>query len=448
MWTVVAGVVLAALYTVSPLTIWAGAFALAAAVVARRDVPDAERHLLTAILAAAFAFRLAAVAVIFFSSMPIHDDQFVGALTGDGAYSMSRALRSRDLLLGVPANKYDYVVAFDEYGRNSYVSFLTAVQMTFGPAPYGLRLINAVLFVAGALLLYRVTRDAFGSTPALIGLTALLFLPTLFVWSISLLKESLYFAGSALILWSAVVAIRARRWSARAWAVAAGLGGAFVIHDLRSGAVWLAAIGLAAGLTLRAVTASRRLFAGAALAASVACATVVMRPQIQHRVVHLLESTAKTHTGHVFTVGHAYKLLDDGFYFNPQTPAASTLTLDAGQSARYVLRAAISFLVVPAPWQLASLREVAFLPEQLLWYGVLILLPVGVAAGFRRDPVITCLLVGYVLPTAAVLALTNGNVGTLLRLRGLVTPYLVWLSAVGFCASLQLLAHGRRGAGS
>ena len=67
--------------------------------------------------------------------MPIHDDQFVGALTGDGAYSMSRALRSRDLVLGVPANKYDYVVAFDEYGRNSYVSFLTAVQMTFGPAP-------------------------------------------------------------------------------------------------------------------------------------------------------------------------------------------------------------------------------------------------------------------------------------------------------------------------
>ena len=186
MWSVVAGFVLAALYTVSPLTIWAGAFALAAAVVARRDVPDAERHLLTAILAAAFAFRLAAVAVIFFSSMPIHDDQFVGALTGDGAYSMSRALRSRDLLLGVPANKYDYVVAFDEYGRNSYVSFLTAVQMTFGPAPYGLRLINAVLFVAGALLLYRVTRDAFGSTPALIGLTALLFLPTLFVWSIRL----------------------------------------------------------------------------------------------------------------------------------------------------------------------------------------------------------------------------------------------------------------------
>ena len=131
-----------------------------------------------------------------------------------------------------------------------------------------------------------------------------------------------------------------------------------------------------------------------------------------------LESTAKTHTGHVFTVGHAYKLLDAGYYFNPQTPAASTLTLNAGQSARYVLRAAVSFAVVPAPWQLASVR---------------------------RDPLVTCLLLGFALPTAAVLALTNGNVGTLLRLRGLVTPYLVWVSAVGLCAWLATLARHRTG---
>jgi hypothetical protein len=54
------------------------------------------------------------------------------------------------------------------------------------------------------------------------------------------------------------------------------------------------------------------------------------------------------------------------------------------------------------------------------------------------------MLVGYVVPTAAALALTNGNVGTLLRLRGTVTPYLIWPAVVGFCATLQrLTATGR-----
>lgn len=436
------------LYTVSPLGLCAGALTLAAAALARRNLPDDERRMLTAIVATAVALRIAAIIAVFFTSIPIHDDQFVGGFTGDGVYSMARALRTRDLLLGVPANKYDYVVAFDEYGRNSYVSFLTVAQVAFGPAPYGVRLMNSAIFIAGALLLYRVTRDTLGPAPALIGLTALLFYPTLFVWSISLLKESLYFTGSALILWAAVVVIRADKWRARMYGVLAALAGAMVIRDLRSGAVWLAALGLTVGLAIRAATLSRRLAAAAAMAVVLALASLSIAQPVQGTVIRALESTAKTHTGHVFTVGHAYKLLDAGYYFNPQTPAASTLTLDAGQSARYVLRAVVSFLIVPAPWQLVSLRELAFLPEQLLWYAVLALLPIGVAAGWRRDPLITCLLLGYALPTAAVLALTNGNVGTLLRLRGLVTPYFVWLSAVGFCASLQMLTRRRPGAGS
>jgi hypothetical protein len=87
-----------------------------------------------------------------------------------------------------------------------------------------------------------------------------------------------------------------------------------------------------------------------------------------------------------------------------------------------------------------------YLPEQLVWYALLVLLAIGAVAAWRRDPLVTCLLLGYALPTACVLALTNGNVGTLLRLRGLVTPYLVWVSAVGFLASVQALVRHRTGA--
>ena len=93
------------------------------------------------------------------------------------------------------------------------------------------------------------------------------------------------------------------------------------------------------------------------------------------------------------------------------------------------------------PWQLQSARELAYLPEQVAWYGLLLLLPIGVVAGYRRDRFVTCMLAGYALPTAMALALTNGNVGTLLRLRGLVVPYLVWIGAVGFFAALGTLGQ-------
>jgi len=87
-----------------------------------------------------------------------------------------------------------------------------------------------------------------------------------------------------------------------------------------------------------------------------------------------------------------------------------------------------------------SARELLYLPEQVLWYVMVALLPVGIVAGWRRDRFVTMLLAGYMIPTAAAIALTNGNVGTLLRLRGIVIPYVVLLSAVGFIAALQWAA--------
>ena len=151
---------------------------------------------------------------------------------------------------------------------------------------------------------------------------------------------------------------------------------------------------------------------------------------------------AKQHTGHAFTVGHAYKTLDDSFYEDVRTPAASTLTLTAGQAARYIARSAYAFVTLPFPWQVETRSEAVFIPEQLVWYLVVVGALVGLWPAWRRDPFLTSLLVAAVLPTAAVVALTNGNVGTLVRLRGLVTPFLVWPAALGGIGAIQRVGLG------
>jgi hypothetical protein len=250
--------------------------------------------------------------------------------------------------------------------------------------------------------------------------------------------------GSTLILSGALGAVRARTWIHRAAAATVLTAGFLVVRDLRPGAIPLAALGLGCGLAALWATSNIRRFSLTVVAGLMVVGLGLNQPSVQQRVMAGLETAAKTHSGHVFTVGHAYKLLDEGFYFTPQPPIASTLTLTAGQAARFVIRGVISFFTVPWPWQFASVRELLYLPEQVLWYALIALLPIGVVAGWRRDKLVTCMLVGYVVPTAAALALTNGNVGTLLRLRGTVTPYLIWPAVVGFCATLQrLTATGR-----
>ena len=435
------GIACGALYTVSPLGAWCAALAAIVLTLAGRGLPSSERRTLNIILVAALVARLLAIGALFVINTPMHDDESVGMLSGDEAYGLSRALRTRDVMTGVPVTQYDYFVTNDEYGRNSYITLLTGIQVLFGPTPYSMRLLNTLLFMSGAILLFHTARSAFGSLPAFGGLIVMLFLPTLFLWSISLLKEPLYLFGTTLVITGAISMTRGRNWIGRALPNLGAVAGLALVSDLRPGALPLALIGLGCGLTgLIFFSLSARAKIAVATAAILLVFAIGSRPSAQERVTSALETTAKTHAGHVFTVGHSYKLLDEGFYFNPVTPAASTITLTAAEAARYVARAAVSFITVPLPWQLAATRELPYLPEQLLWYAMVVLLPIGLVAGWRRDPIATSLLAGYTLPTAAALALTNGNVGTLLRLRGIVIPYLIWLSAVGFCAALQRAA--------
>ena len=442
--TIGGGLLLAVAYTASPLGLLFLAATPLLCLVAGRGLPAHERRILTTILASALAARLLAVIALFVVGIPHHSDLAVGALSGDEAYNLGRALRIRDIMLGFGGTHYDYFVATDEYGRTSYLELLTRLQLAYGPAPYGLRLFNALLFTTGAAILFRMVRPAFGAVPAFLGLVGVLFLPSVFYASISLLKESLYFLATSAVLAAAVRLLRGRGIAGMLLALVTMAASLWVLDDLRRGAIVLATAGIATAVVMRLAFASRQRAVWALAGAVVVAAVAVTQPPLNERMLEGVTRAARQHSGHVFTVGHAYKLLDSGFYMNPATPASSSITLTPPQAVRFVMRALVSFLLTPLPWQAASRGELAFLPEHLLWYLLLATVPFGLVAGWRRDPLVTAVLIGFVLPTALVLALTNGNVGTLLRLRGLVTPHLMWLGILGMCVIGEALVARRR----
>lgn len=440
---VAAGIAVAAASVASPLSICVLLIAPFVARALARHLPDEERRMFYGVFAAAFAARVLLVAARFLAAMPDLNDLSIGGLGGDEAYYLSRAIRSRDIMLGFSHGTYDYFVTTDEYGRTSYLHLLTWLQIAFGPTPYSMRLLNSLFFLTGAALLFRTMRSTVGPVAALWAFVILLSVPSQFVSSTSLLKESLYFLVASALFCSVVQGFRSTMFSMRAWCIVIAFASLWLLDDLRRGAVILALAGFATGLAIRVVFQARWRVAAALVAVAIISVVALSRPSVRARAIDGLESAAKTHAGHVFTVGHAYKLMDDGFYVLPQSPANWDLTLTEPQAARFALRAAVSFLLTPLPWDMRSRSELAFIPEHMFWYALLALLPAGVLAGWKRDPLITSLLLGYALPTAAVLALTNGNVGTLLRLRGLVTPYLLWLSVLGFVSVVTALSTGR-----
>jgi hypothetical protein len=192
------------------------------------------------------------------------------------------------------------------------------------------------------------------------------------------------------------------------------------------------------------VTLRLRTAVVAAVAAVLLAAVAVRTPAVQDRLLAALQSSARMHGGHAFTIGHSYKVLDPEFYTEP---TFYTWTLTPAQAGRYVFRAIASFVVVPAPWQLESRAELAYLPEQIVWYLLVAFAPIGIVAGFKRDTLVTSLQVGYMAAAATGVALTSGNVGTLIRHRALTTPYLVWFSALGITMFVAWLSSRAQHAG-
>jgi hypothetical protein len=436
-----AGVVLGVLYTLSPLTVLSLAAMVAAAWLAARDMSSRERAWFFSILGLAVALRLIAIAGLFLSADPARP---FASFFGDEELFKQRTIWLRNVFTGVPISPADIIYVFDQVGRSSYLYLLAYIQALVGDAPYGLNVLNACWYVLAVLVLYRLVRRGYGKAAALGGMALMLFMPTLFSWSVSVLKESLYILLAAIELAAAVAIVRAPRLWQRLAAAAAVVACACALQSVRVGGLQLVLGGVTIGVAAVVFLTSPRRAAVSLALAPVVVLAIAMQPRVQERVLTEVRDAAFQHASHVWTPGYSYKLLDPHFYIDDRT---RVYRMTAPEAARFTVRALVNFVVVPRPSQIQSRAMLAYLPEQALWYAMLMLLPIGVVAGWRADPALTAMLLAHGVTAAAMVALTGGNIGTLTRHRGLVLPYFTWLAVMGGCHLVYRIRENSHDAG-
>lgn len=432
------GIAIGVAYTWSPLFVMAIiGFALLLRW-ARRIADATERRWVVALLAAAMAARVVAITAVLLATD--HDTTPFGWLFGDEEYFIRRGIWLSNIALGIPISLADVKYAFDDSIQTSFVWMLASLNVLVGPAPYGVRLVSALIYLAGAVALYRVVRPSFGKPASLLGLALLLFLPSLFVWSISVLKEPVFFALTAGVVALTIAAGRRSSQAMRAAAVVAIAAAAYAAETIRDGGLIVLGLGTAVGVA-GAFCAARPRAMVAVVALTAAILPVALADgRVQDQITAATAAAARRHWDHVTAPGHSYAIFDPPFYRQEPLPGRMTarerVTLVAGGLASYV--------TVPAPWQMLSRAELAYLPEQVIWYLMVILLPIGIAAGFGRDSFLTSILVAHLAVSVALVALTSGNVGTLVRHRALAMPYVAWFSGLGLTVVLAWLAGARR----
>ena len=211
--------------------------------------------------------------------------------------------------------------------------------------------------------------------------SVLLFLPSLFAWSISALKEPPYFLVGALLCWATVAVARARSVGRLAAALVCIAIAIAALQAIRDGGLLIGAAAVIGGWLIGSLASRPRAALTFAAAAPVVAIALFTLPAVQVRAQQEVRRAAKVHWGHINTAGYVYKTLDDRLY----AARDDADDMSRGETFRFLMRSAVDYVSVPQPWTIESRAALAFVPELMVWYALAALAPIGFVAALRRD---------------------------------------------------------------
>lgn len=339
----------------------------------------------------------------------------------DSGYYTLRSFYTTLYLQGVPLTPYTIrAVVKQIYGFTGFIYVLAGYFMVFGYGPISSRFINCFLGALTAVVIYFMVRRIFGRGPAKISAVLAAFFPSLFLWSVTNLKETSYIFFVYLMLLAAVKFKESRK----VIYIVISLVSLFIQTFLRGGYEEVIFIGLFvifADLFMEMVVALYKkkkltfiLFMGF-LAISL---LAVNRSRIMPKFELLKEKVLAQHRGISSATGSSYRLLS-------QDILNSQRTLTNSQFLQMVARGWLHILLEPFPWKIKTKLLLLSSPQIILWYGLLLFAVIGMVMAARYRFRESFILFLYFFFMASALGATGGNIGTIFRLRDVCTPVLL-----------------------
>jgi hypothetical protein len=382
-----------------------------------------------------------------------------------------------------------------------YTTMVAALYWLLGHSPAAILVLNSAFAAAAAVLIAIATGRLFDLRVARVVGLAACFFPSVFFWSILLLKDAFYTFLVAAIIWAFFELLATRRWLwlaplALAWLVLADvrnytfyllgmlvplgfLIGArqpfarrLVIASLlvvgAKVAMWFAGANqVFAYFFLRNDTANvieyHRVANGMGADTSFAPAPTASPVPFPTRTSTLGGTGVPAGSGRYDTHGSVVNPVrreapgvgivrspEDGSAASPAPLAAPSEAVagspvrewetgtEATSPPRSGARRMLEYLptglwytvTAPLPWTTTKLSQRMAIPDMLLWYLCTILGLLGLVVSGKRWPQLV-LPLGYVVAIALLLAMVEGNVGTLYRHRAMLIPFATIFSAVG-----------------
>ena len=301
-------------------------------------------------------------------------------------------------------------------GKEGYYYLLAGLYWLFGPHTLAGLIVNAALAAALVPIVSDLTRRLVGRDAAAYVPVLVVLLPGLLLWTSQLLKEAAVVFLVAVSLNCATRLLTRISFSGLAMLAAA----LAVLFTMRSYVGLVVAVGIMAGIAL-----GRRSVLGGLGAGLSAAAVMVM----------LVFATGVGYSGYKAATSADLKQADlvrKDLATSADSGFGSDIDISTpARALSHFPMAAATFLLGPFPWQFGSARELVALPDVLATWILLPTLWRGFRTTFQRVGRAVFILLLPAVMTTALLSLTVGNFGTVVRERSQVVIILVPFLAVG-----------------
>lgn len=350
---------------------------------------------------------------------------------GDSDYFSQRGYSVAQFVKG--SNEPVLSFRMNQYGKHGYVYWIGYFYYLFGFSPWAVKLINCLLGALTAVLVFLVGQRCFSTTPARWagGLTA--FFPSLILWSTTNLKDIplTFFTLLILFLYSRLTQTQGSRSRLVLFLL---LVGALRIHmTFRSVELsFLLAGALLLAHFLPRFFRSRPIATAAALSAFLLLGVALsFREPVGYLIRQALMQPFNWHVGFTTTPGSSYTFLPAPFYQG----GYRWEWVETGQMNLAILlgmgKAVLHYLFEPFPWKISNSFQWFSYPQLIVLYALFPFVVIGLIRGLRKKKEDAFALILTTIIFTGIGSLANGNIGTVFRLRDMVTPLVLILGCAG-----------------
>lgn len=311
-----------------------------------------------------------------------------------------------------------------------------------------LKLINVLYGTIAAVFIYLTAKELFGRSVAKISYAAVMFFPSLILWSVANLKEPIQILIFSIWIYS-LIKIRKKSRNMMKY-ILLSASASFAIYTIRPETALFLLLGCIIGLFFSFDIKVKKTILLIMLLGLAAFLFYNLLNDIdiiftmKLKLADFMKEVITWQSGiYRAAYNHAsnYKIYPDQFYAYPQRHFyISAYFFSFPQIAYFISKAIVFFLAVPLPWMIASLSQAIVFPQLILWYIMLVLSFMGFMLTIYRNNRLSYLLAGSLGALIIPMSLVSANIGTVFRHRDLFTPFIIIYASYGFCWLLN--KHG------